>query len=245
MKKFISYSPSSKELLRIAKMSASLPVNILVLGESGVGKMPLIYEIFPDVEEFNALILEKHIINNTIDLTRYKIIIVTNIQDIINKNEFFQKIKHIRIVATSNEFIDEYTDIFAVRLEIPILINRKEDLKELKNIYMKQACEIYRCKNIYENIKIDLSKNGKTLKESIFRNILLASMSKKEIMKLLNNLIVKELKDGNDYNALLEIFEIPLLQASKTVYKSQLQMAKNLNINRITLRKKIAKYFGG
>ncbi len=55
---------------------------------------------------------------------------------------------------------------------------------------------------------------------------------------------VREFKVERTYKQLLEVFEIPLLKAAKKVYKSQLQMANKLNINRITLRKKLNKYFG-
>jgi DNA-binding protein Fis len=44
------------------------------------------------------------------------------------------------------------------------------------------------------------------------------------------------------YKELLELFEIPLLQAAKKRFKSQVKMADNLDINRNTLRKKILQY---
>ena len=92
---------------------------------------------------------------------------------------------------------------------------------------------------------MDLTGNGITLKQSIYKSILLQSMNKYEVMDTLYDFFVRELKEERTYKTLLEVFEIPLLKASKKVYKSQLQTAKKLNINRITLRKKLNKYFGG
>ena len=58
----------------------------------------------------------------------------------------------------------------------------------------------------------------------------------------LEQFILNKLKKEYNYKDLLEYFEIPLLKAAKKEYKSQLQMANKLQINRITLRKKIDQY---
>ena len=49
--------------------------------------------------------------------------------------------------------------------------------------------------------------------------------------------------EGEDvYKNLLYLFEVPLIKASTNKYKSQVQVAKNLGLNRITLRKKIEQH---
>lgn len=94
------------------------------------------------------------------------------------------------------------------------------------------------------DVKIDISKNGISLKESIYKSVLLNSISKDEMIEILYNFFMQELEnDKKTYKELLEIFEIPLLKCSKKLYKSQVQMANNLEINRITLRKKLNTYF--
>jgi len=45
MNKFLALSPSSKKVLHIAQISASLPVNILILGNKGVGKKLLAQKV--------------------------------------------------------------------------------------------------------------------------------------------------------------------------------------------------------
>ena len=62
-------------------------------------------------------------------------------------------------------------------------------------------------------------------------------MSSEDMKTSLEDFIYNKLDEGYNYKDLLEIFEVPLLKASKKKYKSQLQMANNLQINRITLRK--------
>ena len=187
MEKFIALSPSTKKIIKVAKMASSLPVNVLITGQAGVGRKLLSAYILPNTQSFKANELEKLINSNLIDLEQYKSIIIFDIQKVINKKEFIQKLK---------------------------------------------------------DIKIDLSGNGITLKQSIYKSILLKSISKQEIIDTLYSYFTKELKDGRDYKKLLEIFEIPLLKASRDIFKSQLQMATKLKINRITLRKKLNKYFG-
>ena len=56
--------------------------------------------------------------------------------------------------------------------------------------------------------------------------------------------ISKKLDDNESYKYFLKMIEIPLLNMAKLKFKSQLQMATKLNLNRITLRKKIEQYFG-
>ncbi|MBD3830017.1 MAG: Fis family transcriptional regulator, partial [Arcobacter sp.] len=46
----------------------------------------------------------------------------------------------------------------------------------------------------------------------------------------------------NSYKDLSYIFEVPLLKAATKKYKSQVQVAKHLGLNRITLRKKLEIY---
>lgn len=244
MEKFIVNSPSSKQAYKIAQMSASLPVNVIIFGQVGVGRKLLANVALPDVISFEAKELEKLILDNKINLKEYTSIIVHNINKVLNKNEFLDALQSIKIVATGFYENQEYLQSFAVKIELTSLEDRKEDLEELTNIYIKEASKIYTTSKIPENLKIDLSGNGITLKQSIYKSILLQSMNRQEMQDTLYDFFLKELEKGKTYKMLLEVFEIPLLHASKTLYKSQLKISEKLNINRITLRKKLTKYFG-
>ncbi len=244
MENFIALSESSKKALHVAKISSPLPVNILILGDIGVGKKLLSKEILQNCNSFEALEVEKLIQNRQLDINEYKSIIIYNIDNLLNKNQFFEKLNDVRIIATSSlEYKDEFNS-FPVKIKLESLSKRKEDLDELIHMYTKEANKIYMSNKTQEDVKIDISKNGISLKESIYKSVLLNSISKEEVMDILYNYFIQELNvDKKTYKELLEVFEIPLLKASKNIYKSQVQMANNLDINRITLRKKLTSYF--
>jgi len=244
MEKFIAKSPVSQQIVKSVKLSADLPVNTLIYGQIGVGKKLLAKEIVPNAFMINGKDLEKLIIAKQIDLEIYPVIVVFNINGVINLEEFFAQLKNIKVVATCIDKNDKLSQFFAIKVEIPPLEERLEDLEELIDIYKKEAKSIYNVNVSVKDIEIDLSGNGITLKQSIYKSILLHSISTKDMMQTMEIYLTKKLKDGKTYRDLLEIFEMPLLKAAKKVYKSQLQMADNLEINRITLRKKIHQYFG-
>jgi len=244
MEKFIALSTSSKKALHVAKISAPLPVNILIYGELGVGKKLLTKEISQNTEYYDAIELEKLILQKSIDLQSYKSVIVFNIEKLLNSKQFFEKLKNIKIIATANLTYKDIQNNFSVKIKLDALRDRKEDLEELSQMYIDEANKIYLSHKTIGDIEIDISTNGISLKESIFKSILLNSISKDEMMDTLYNYFTKELsQEDKSYKDLLEVFEIPLLKASKHIYKSQVQMAKHLDINRITLRKKLTIYF--
>jgi transcriptional regulator with PAS, ATPase and Fis domain len=244
MEKFIALSQSSKKILKIAQMSAELPINIIILGESGVGRKALANEMLANTQNFDGRSLEKMISEERINLKEYKSLIIYNINKVLNKNEFLDSLKGIKIIATGFMENEQYINQFAIKLEIPPLEKRREDLDELIKIYTEEASKIYASNTIPKNIKIDISGNAITLKQSIYKSILFKTITKQELMDTLKDFFIDELKNERNYKNLLEIFEIPLLRAAKIMYKSQLKMATKLNINRITLRKKLHKYFG-
>jgi len=242
MKKFIAKSEASKKLLHIVQISSSLPVNILIIGQKGVGKKNLAQYILLDAPIFDAKTLEENLINNTVNIEEYLEIIVINIENIINKKEFLEKLVNIKVVATTTYIPQDIESFFAIKLDIPPLIQREEDLQELIKLYLEEARDIYEIDINANDIEIDLSTNGVSLKKSIFKNSLLKSLKDEDMQYSLEQFIVNKLQKEYTYKQLLEYFEIPLLKAVKKEYKSQLQIANKLQINRITLRKKMDKY---
>lgn len=216
----------------------------MIIGELGVGKKLLAKAIDSNCVVYEASKLEKLLINKEIKTTQYNQLIIYNIDKVLNKNEFIENIKDIKIIATSQKIYQEYENKFAVKIELNPLKQRKEDLKELTSIYIKEANSIYDTSILEEDIQIDISQNGISLKKSIYKNVLFQSVLKDDISDMLYLYFKNKLDNGYNYKELLEIFEKQLLKASKDIYKSQLQISKELNINRITLRKKLTKYFG-
>ena len=244
MNQFIAKSPSSKKILNISQMALTLPVNVLIIGEIGIGKQLLAQQILPNATIFNARILEDSMINKTINIEQYGELIILNLESVLNKKEFLENLVDIKIVATSNYMLSDIEAKFAIKIDIPPLKERPEDLEELIKIYTAQAKEIYDIDEDINNIEIDLEQNGISLKKSIYKNILLKSLSSKDVMQGMEYFILNQFKEKKDYKQLLKYFEILLLKAATKEYKSQLQMANKLNINRITLRKKLDQYFG-
>lgn len=245
MKKFIAKSEISKKILKIAQMSSNLPVNILITGEIGTGKKVLAKEILPNSFMFKAKELEDLINSDKINLKDYKSLIILNINEVSNKTKFLNKLDGIKLVATGYKEDGEYLDKFAIKIDIPPLVERKEDLEELVKIYVKEANQIFATNIDTKNLKLNLSKNGQSLKQSIFKNTIFQSIKKEELISILQDFFIKELEKEKSYKELIEIFEKPLLKAAKAKFKSQLQMAKKLDINRNTLRTKIKRYFNG
>lgn len=244
MKKFISKSPESKKILDIIQVSAGLPVNFIIRGEAGVGKSLLAKEILPNAVSIDSKFLENSIITNTINIEQYKELIITDIQNVLNKKEFLTNIVNIKIVATSKTPVNDIEEQFAVKLDVSPLSKRAEDLKEISKIYLKSANEIYDSNISLDDIELDISQNGISLKKSIYKNTLLHSLSDKDMTKALETFISAKLDDNKSYKYFLKVMEVPLLNIAKLKFKSQLQMATKLNLNRITLRKKIEQYFG-
>ncbi len=246
MKKFIAISESSKKILNIAQMSSNLPVNIIIVGESGVGKQMLSYEISSDADIFNAIVLEELIVNDKINLSEYQELIVLDIHTILNKKEFMEKLSGLKIIATTLKIPSEIETQFAIKIDIPPLKERPEDLESLIEVYSKEAHSIYDVKErIYiDSDELDLSSNGKSLKKSIYKFVFMNSLNDDDMLKSFELFLEKKLEKESQYKELLKYFEIPLLKSAQKKFKSQLQMATNLNINRITLRKKLELYFG-
>jgi len=88
-------------------------------------------------------------------------------------------------------------------------------------------------------LPLNLSKNSKSLKKSIYLYLVQHSMNSSEIEEVLYHYLLKNI-DGNDaYREYLSLYEKPLIHAGLKKYGSQLQLSQVLGINRNTLRKKI------
>lgn len=246
MEHFITQSDISKQILKSAKLSSNLPVNTLIVGEDGVGKKILSKEILPQATIFDALEFETLLNKKMITTDQYTTLILYHIDKVLNIEEFLENIKHIKIVATAYEKSNRFNSSFAIKIEIPPLSQRKEDCDELKKIYINKAAKVFNIVDPIDekDLEFDLSKNGISLQNSIYKSILRESITTNDLQDLLQSFFIEQLNGGKNYKDLLEVFEIPLLKASKQLFKSQVQMANKLEINRITLRKKLEIYEG-
>ena len=240
--KFITASNASKEAFKTANLLKSLTVNTLIYGERGTGKKTLAKYIVPNASVIDASSFDELLtaIESSNEL------IITNIDSSPNIHRVFQALqaKKIRVVATSanrnpNELFD---DFFSVKFDLPPLNQRMEDVETLIDIYLDEVKEIVRqeVKFNRKNFIPDLTDNSISLKKQIFSYAFLENITINELMYLIENYLEDKIGTNSDYRNNLYIYEVPLIRAGLKKFKSQLQLADKLGLNRNTLRKKIA-----
>ena len=246
MQEYIAKDSISKEILNSAKLLQAVEVNALILGGSGVGKKSLAKYILPNSEIYQAKFLQKDIIDDMVAL-QSRAIIVDKIHEITNIDVFLEWLEenNIRLIAISNteNLNQKLKDIFSINLEIPELVKREEDTKALVSKFSQEASSILDMPLINNSkLIINISNNTHSLRKSIYFSYLFETIGAHEILMFLEKYISENLYGENSYKELSYIFEVPLLKASTKKYKSQVQVAKHLGLNRITLRKKLEIY---
>ena len=246
MQDYIAKDDISKEILNSAKLLQAVEVNALILGDYGVGKKSLARYILPNSEIYQAKDLQKDIIEDIVVLQNCAIII-DKINEITNIDLFLKWIdeNNIRIIAISiTEILNQkIKDIFSINLEIPNLGKREEDTKLLVNKFSLEASSILDMPLISQSkLIVNVTNNTHSLRKSIYFSYLFETIGEHEILMFLEKYITENLQGENSYKELSYIFEVPLLKASIKKYKSQVQAAKHLGLNRITLRKKLEMY---
>lgn len=242
MQDFIAVSSITKEIKNSADLLTSLDINALIIGDSGVGKKALATYISKDAQIFDAKELQNDIADKIINITD-KTIIIESIENITNIELFINWIdsSNTRVLATTSkrELSSQLNDLFSIQLEIPTLEERKEDIKPLAKKFSKEAGEILGIETPPNKLIINTTNNAHSLRKSIYFSYLFESIGENEIMMLLENYMLDNMEGENSYRDFQYLFEAPLLKASQKKYKSQVQMAKHLGLNRITLRKKL------
>lgn len=246
MQEYIAKDSISKEILNSAKLLQAVSVNALILGEVGVGKKSLAKYILPQSEIYEAKNLQKDIADDVLTIQN-EAIIIDKVNEITNIDLFLKWIDEnaIRVIAISNteNLNQKLRDIFSINLEIPTLSKREEDTKALVNKFSNEASSILEMPIIPQSkLIINISNNTHSLRKSIYFSYLFETIGEHEILMFLEKYISENLKGENSYKDLSYIFEVPLLKASTKKYKSQVQVAKHLGLNRITLRKKLEIY---
>ena len=239
---FITASDASSQAFKTATLLKTLSVNALITGEPGVGKKSLAQYILSDAPIIDASSHDE--LQATLQSTQE--IIITNLENSPNIIKIAEiiNLNSIRVVATSkttfiNETIDE---LFSLKFDIPPLSQRPEDVELLINKFIQEASLLFGTKEefSFDNFIPDLSQNAASLKRQVMVHYLLQDIQDFELMEIIENFVKPKLGSNSDYRKFLYLYEVPLIRAGLDKFKSQLQLADKLGLNRNTLRKKIA-----
>ncbi|BDY12331.1 hypothetical protein HCR_06430 [Hydrogenimonas cancrithermarum] len=240
---FIASSKPLKEALKSANLLKTLKFNTLISGEHGTGRHTLASLMMPDVPCVHGDDAELYtFIENSPQL------IVDDIGKIDLYPKFFQTLKKhgTQIIAIADETINlgEYTSFFSVRITLPPLKERPEDIIPLAEKFKMEALHLFgedeESEFELDHEKLDISGNAYSLRKSVFLQYLASKIGKDEILDLMEAYITCHLDEGEEiYRRYLYLYEVPLIKAGTKRFKSQLKMSQVFGLNRNTLRKKI------
>jgi len=241
---FIANSRASKEVLKSANILRSIDINALIQGEAGVGKTLLAKYIL------NAPIVDADTnIDNIIHLLSQNSKLIIKNFDLIQHIDLFEKnLKKFktRIIATTKKnIIDKISDrFFSLRINIPPLRDRKEDIYPLAKKFLNEAELNFNKKSSIKLSVLDFSlkENCYSLKFDIYKAFFEEFFDDRDLLQFLQKLFEKKIGTKNDYRKNLYLYEIPLIKAGMAKFKSQLKISEEFGINRNTLRKKILEY---
>ena len=239
---FLGTSRASSEAFKTANLLKTLTVNALIYGEDGTGKLTLARYILPNAPLYNTSNFDELLeaINSNSE------IIITHIEEAPNLKRLMEAITlaKIRVVATCREsaYGEYLQEAYSVRIHIPPLRDRVEDVTPLLELFLQEANQIFGGEKKFETPKyeLDLSQNAISLRKQLFLHYQFSNIQERDLMAIMEQYLSDKLGSKNDYRKFLHLYEVPLIRVGLRVFKSQLQLADKLGLNRNTLRKKIA-----
>lgn len=236
----ISRSAFVNKIYQSLQSTKELYVSSILYGDEYTGKKSLVKELYNSSTWVSGEDLEQ--VQNA--LANHSQIVITDFEKISNIDTVTFGNSNIVAISNRKELDSRIEDKFAFIYRMPPLMERDDDTKLYTDHFTKEAKELF---NINADIEIkkeylDLSKNIKSLKSSIYKSVLLQNLSSDDICHTLYSYFIKNYNGANVYKDQLELFEKPLIDAGLELYKSQLKLSEVLGINRNTLRKKINEY---
>jgi len=236
----IGESEAVKQIVQGLQLTHSLFVSSIIIGPPATGKRTLVRQLLPDTPEVDGGDIEalKHALAMENEL------IILNFESVKSPEQL--DFQNKRIVALANGEIHPRVldEKFAFIYRLPPLKERPEDIDAFLRHFLSEAKEIFGYDETIdlEPSRLDLSQNLRSLKASVYREILLQNMKAEEIEYALYHFFTRNLEGNNAYREHLGILERPMLQAGLRRYGSQLKLSEILGINRNTLRKKLHEY---
>jgi DNA-binding protein Fis len=240
MEKLVMESEAVKQIVRGLQLTHTLYVSSILTGPPATGKRTLIRRLFPTIPEVDGRDIDT--LKNALD--RENELFITSFEAVANPEQLDFQNKRILAVA-DREIPSRIADEkFAFIYRMPPLKERPEDIRAFTELFLGEAREIFGCAGEVEMgpERLDISENLRSLRASVYREVLQQSMRPEEIESALYHLFLRTLEGNNAYRENLGILERPLLKAGLKRYGSQLKLSEILGINRNTLRKKLHEY---
>ena len=236
---FLSNSPQIDNIVKGLTLTKSLFVSSLLVGEEHIGKKTLIRSLFPNsiyINAYNYEELDIALKNNTE-------LIIYNFEKLLNFEYLNFENKRIIAIANRIENTEKIENKFAFIYRMPNLQER-EDLDLLIEFFQNQVQKELMLDYPIElkRAELDLSKNLKSLKASLYKQLIHKTITNEEIENILEKYLYEHLEGNNAYREYLALYEKPLLIAGLKKFKSQLKLSAILGLNRNTLRKKIQEH---
>jgi len=236
---FLSNSPQIDNIVKGLTLTKSLFVSSLIFGEKHTGKRTLIKNLFPNTIYVDASNQEE--LNNALENNSE--LVIYNFEKLLNFDNLNFENKRIIAIANHIENTHKIKQKFAFIYNMPNLEER-EDLTLLVEYFQNETQKdlMLNYPISLDSSKLDFSENIKSLKASLYRQLIHRTLDKDDIQSILHNYLFEHIEGNNAYREHLSLYEIPLLQAGLEKYKSQLKLAGILGLNRNTLRKKIQEH---
>jgi DNA-binding NtrC family response regulator len=239
---FLTASSSSVEAFKTANLLKGLGVNAIILGERGTGKLTLARYILP-----HAPIIDTSHFDELLDaIESHSEVIIHRLDNVANLKRLIETIQktRTRVIATGGGRYtqDQLDEIFTIRLALPPLCDRQEDVAVLVDAFIKEARDTLGKSEPFdlEGFVPDLSENAISLRRQVYLHYLFDSINENDLMEIMEHYLEGKLGSNNDYRAFLHLYEVPLIRSGIKRFKSQLQLSERLGLNRNTLRKKIS-----
>ncbi len=241
---FLTASSASVEAFKTANLLKGLEVNAVIFGEKGTGKRTLARYILP-----HAPVIDANRFDELLDaIESHSEVIIHRLENVANLKRLIEALQktRTRVIATSGgKYPQEQLDeVFTIRLALPPLRERKEDVEVLTDVFVKEARQTLGKSEPFdfEGFVPDLSENAVSLRRQVYLHYLFDSIGENDLLGIMEHYLVDRLGSNNDYRKFLYLYEVPLIRAGIKQFKSQLQLAERLGLNRNTLRKKIAEH---
>ncbi len=244
---FIAESKSLKEALKSANLLKSLQFSTIISGEEGTGRHTLAAYMMPDAPVVHADDPQLYS-----QLENHSQIIIDRLSAVDSLSRLSQSIqKHgVKVIAIAEEGfgLGGSESLFSVRIVLPPLRERVEDIPPLVRKFISEAKAMFGEKETNEPFEpdlrsLDLSRNAFSLRRSVFLHYFAARMGEEELLLLNEAYLSSKMEVEEDiYRRELFLYEVPLIRAGTKRFKSQLKMSHAFGLNRNTLRKKITEW---